>query len=311
MGTPAFAVPALRAVARACDVAAVVSRPDRPRGRGQKPAGSEVAAEAESLGVPVLKPERVNAPEWLERLGAYEPELFAVVAYGAILSPALLRVPRLGCINLHGSLLPDYRGASPVQRALADGRAATGVTTMWMDEGVDTGDCILQRWVPIEPSDNAGTLASRLAELGAPLLAESLTLAHEGRSPRHPQDRAAGSYAPRLAKSDGEVAWARDVEAVWNLQRAVTPWPGATAVFAGRRLLIAAAVPLHRLETGRAPGEVLAVSAAGVDVACRPGALRLLRVKPEGKSDMGAADWARGARIAAGNAFDHAKEIEA
>lgn len=311
MGTPAFAVPALHAVARDCDVVAVVTRPDRPRGRGQRPAASEVGAEAEALRLPVLKPERVNAPEWLERLAAHEPELFAVVAFGAILSAELLRVPRVGCINLHGSLLPEYRGASPVQRALADGRPRTGVTTLWMDEGIDTGDCILQQWAPIESVDNAGTLAARLAELGAPLLAQSLRLAYEGRAPRHPQDRAAGTYAPRLSKAEGEVDWAGDVESVWNHQRAVTPWPGAATAFQGRRLAILSAAPLHRLATGREPGEVLAATGVGVDVACRPGALRLLRVKPEGKSEMGAAEWARGSRIVAGHSFERAKETEA
>jgi len=308
MGTPAFAVPALHAVARACDVAAVVTRPDRPRGRGQKPAASDVAVAAEAMDLSALKPERVNAPEWIERLAAHEPELFAVVAFGSILSPELLRVPRLGSINLHGSLLPDYRGASPVQRALWDGRGATGVTTLWMDEGIDTGDCILQEWVPIEPADNTGTLAARLAEVGAPLLAESLRLAHAGNAPRHPQDRAAGSYAPRLAKRDGDVDWTLDAERVWNRQRAVTPWPGAATAFQGRRLVVVAAVPLHRLATGRAPGEVLAAGGGGVDVACASGALRLLRVKPEGRSEMGAAEWARGARLAAGSAFEPPRE---
>ncbi|HUK62005.1 MAG TPA: methionyl-tRNA formyltransferase, partial [Dongiaceae bacterium] len=146
MGTPEFAVPALERVAECCEVVAVVTRPDRPRGRGQHLAASEVAAVAERLVLPVLKPSSVNAEESRAELAALAADLFAVVAYGAILKPGLLAVPRLGCINLHGSLLPEYRGASPVQRALWDGRGGTGVTTLWMDEGIDTGDLILQRW---------------------------------------------------------------------------------------------------------------------------------------------------------------------
>src|SRR6185436_13225218 len=168
-----------------------------------------------------------------------------------------LRIARLGCINLHGSLLPDYRGASPVQRALWDGKIGTGVTTLWMDEGIDTGDLILQSWTAIHPDENADTLAVRLAELGAPLLADSLVLAHAGRAPRASQDRMAGSYAPRLSKKDGEIQWGLDAEAVWNRQRAVTPWPGAATEYLGRRILVTSSTPLHRLDSGREPGSIL------------------------------------------------------
>jgi methionyl-tRNA formyltransferase len=311
MGTPSFSVPSLRAVASAFETVAVVTRPDRPRGRGRQSASSEVACEAERLGLPVLKPEKVNDAESKARLEALTPDLFAVVAYGAILSKALLEVPKLGSINLHGGLLPDYRGASPVQRALWDGRSATGVTTMWIDEGVDTGDLILQEWIAIEAADNAGTLAERLAERGAPLLAESLRLAHAGRAPRTPQDRAAGTYAPRMTKRDGAIDWALDSDTVWNHQRAVTPWPGAVTSLDGRRLIVTAAVPHDRLPSAHAPGTVRAIGAAGVDVACRSGALRLLRVKPEGRAEMSAPDWARGARVAPGAVFEITQESHA
>jgi methionyl-tRNA formyltransferase len=297
MGTPEFAVPALRAVARACEVAAVVTRPDRPRGRGRETAPSAVATAAESLGLPVLKPEDVRTPETRDSLAALGADLFAVVAFGAILPPALLALPRAGCINLHGSLLPRYRGASPVQRALWDGCAATGVTTLWMDEGIDTGDCLLQRWAGIGAEDNAESLGARLAALGAPLLAESLLLAHAGRAPRRPQERGAGSYAPRLAKQDGIVNWALDALTVWNRQRAVTPWPGAQTAHRGRRLTITRAWPHHLLRAVEPPGTVLAVVGDGVAVACDPGVLLLTRVKPEGRGEMDAADWARGARL--------------
>ena len=318
MGTPDFAVPALRAVARACDVAHVLTQPDRPKGRGRALAESDVAREAARLGLAVEKPADMKAADVRERLAALAPDLFAVVAFGAILSPALLAVPRLGAIlspallavprlgsvNLHGSLLPDYRGASPVQQALWDGRAWTGVTTLFMDEGIDTGDMILQRWLAIEPGDHAGSLAAKLAELGGPLLAESLLLVESGRAPRRPQPKEGGSYARKLRKADGVVDWTLDAVTVWNHQRAVTPWPGATAACAGRRVLLTAAWPHHRLAAPEAPGTVLGVTREGVMVACAPGVLLVTRVKPEGRGEMGAAEWARGARLEVGARFE-------
>lgn len=298
MGTPDFAVPALRAVASSCDVAMVVTRPDRPKGRGREVAESEVGRAARALGLPLTKPANPNEPVTRQSLAQLNADLFAVVAFGAILSEPLLRAPRLGAINLHGSLLPDYRGASPVQRALWEGRTATGVTTIWMDEGIDTGDMILQRWEPIRPEDDAALLAARLAQLGAPLLAESLQLAHRGAAPRLPQDRAAGSYAAKLTKADGTIDWELDAESVWNRQRAVTPWPGATTGHRGKPLRVVRARPLHDLPLGTPPGTLLDVMEDGVAVACRLGALLLERVKPEGRSEMSGADWARGARVA-------------
>jgi methionyl-tRNA formyltransferase len=178
-----------------------------------------------------------------------------------------------------------------------------------MDEGIDTGDCILQRWVAIEPDDDSASLAARLAEVGAPLLAESLRLAHAGQAPRSPQDLAAGSYARKLAKEDGIVDWGLDAVTVWNRQRAVTPWPGAMTGFHGRRLFVIQCRPEHRLPVHAAPGTVLAVEAAGISVACAPGALRVMRVKPEGKAEMTAVDWARGARIGAGEVLRWEKEV--
>jgi len=311
MGTPDFAVPSLRAVARDCDLAAVVTQPDRPRGRGQKSAPSAVAEAAATLGAPVMKPAGLRAPEARDALAALSADLFAVVAFGEIFSPELLRMPRLGCINLHGSLLPRYRGAGPVQRALWEGCSGTGVTTMWMDEGIDTGDCILQRWVGILPADNAGTLSARLAELGAPVLAESLLLAHAGRAPRRPQENARASRAPKLRKQDGVMNWALDAVTVWDRQRAVTPWPGAATAHRGRRLLVMRAWPHHLLAAPEPPGSVLGVFESGVAVACSPGVLLIERVKPEGRNEMSAADWARGARIERGERLAITEEAHA
>ena len=300
MGTPDFAVPSLEAVAARCDVVAVVTRPDRPRGRGQQVTESEVARAAHRLDLEVLKPPVSALDSLRDVLADRAPDLFAVVAFGAILSPPLLAVPRRGAINLHGSLLPRYRGASPVQRALWDGCPATGVTTLWMDAGVDTGDLILQRWEPILPEDDAGQLARRLSEVGAPLLVHSLVLAHQGQAPRRVQDPADASTARKLSKGDGVVDWDLDAEQVWNHARAVSPWPGAVTTRRGKSLRISRARPLHRLMSDAPGGTLLEIDAHGVHVACRPGALRIERVIPEGRAEMDAADWARGARLEVG-----------
>src|SRR5262245_28230614 len=303
MGTPDFAVPALRAVAAGCEVVSVVTRPDQPRGRGQAVSDSAIARVADQLGLAVTKPPRLADASVVEGLRRLAPDLFAVVAFGSILGPELLAVPRLGSINLHGSLLPEYRGASPVQRALWDGRASTGVTTLWMDQGIDSGDLILQRWEPIHPEDDAGTLAQRLAALGAPLLNESLQRAARGDAPRQAQDLESGSYARKLVKSDGHVDWTLDVESVWHRQRAVTPWPGASTTLRGRPVLLTRTRPLHRLATGLAPGTIVGTEGEGVVVACATGALEVLALKPEGRAEMAGAAWARGARPAPGERF--------
>lgn len=311
MGTPEFAVPALRAVARACDVVLVVTQPDRPKGRGLALAPSPVAMEADGLGLRVIKPEALRTPEHWADIAAAGPDLLAVVAFGMILPQSLLDVPRAGAINLHASLLPDYRGASPVQRALWDGRTWTGSTTMFMDAGLDTGDMIAQRLTPVGPDDDAASLAARLADEGAPLLAESLRLAHEGRAPRVAQDRTAGSYAKKLKKDDGAIDWSLDALTVWNRARAVTPWPGAATGLHGKRLVVCRARPEHVMPGAGVPGTVLATDPGGVVVACGTGALRLMRVKPEGRAELAAADWARGARISNGERMETMKETHA
>lgn len=305
MGTPAFAVPALEAVAERCEVTMVVTQPDRPRGRGRQMAESEVAARARALGLPVLKPADMKSSEVRERLAAERADLFAVVAFGAILTPEVLALPRLGAVNLHGSLLPDYRGASPVQRALWDGRDETGVSTLLMDAGIDTGDVLASKREPIRAEDDAASLAARLAAIGGPLLAQTLLDVAAGRATRTPQDRAAGSYARKLKKSDGVLDWAMPARAVWNRTRAVTPWPGATTTHRGGRVLITRAAPIQ----GRGePGVVLAVTPHGVQVACGDGALELQRLKPEGRAELGAVEWARGSRLQPGERFTRWEE---
>ena len=295
MGTPDFSVPALRAVAERCDVVRVVTQPDRPRGRGLETTESPVARVAHELALPVMKPADMKAAEVRDELAGLSPDVFAVVAFGAILTPAVLAVPRAGCVNLHGSLLPDYRGASPVQRALWDGRTESGVCTIFMDSGIDTGDVIQTRREAVRDDDDAASLAARLAALGGPLLAESVLLAAAGTAPRITQDRAAGSYAKKLRKEDGLIDWALSARTVWNHARAVTPWPGAQTMFRGKRVLL---VRTRASEgpAGAAPGTLLGSDALGLRVACADGVLLVTRLKPEGRAELDAAEWTRGAR---------------
>lgn len=295
MGTPAFAVPALRAVADACDVVRVVTQPDRPRGRGQHTTGSPVAEAAGERGLPVMRPTDMKSAAVREELATLQADVFAVVAFGAILTPAVLELPRAGCVNLHGSMLPDYRGAAPVQRALWDGRTETGVCTLFMDEGIDTGDVIRCLHADVRDDDDGASLAARLAELGAPLLAESVCLAAEGRAPRTPQDRAAGSYARKLRKEDGVVDWVLPARTVWAHARAVTPWPGAATAFRGKRLQILRSRP-EAAAVAAAPGTLVGTDHEGIRVACADGVLLVTRLKPEGRAELDAAEWARGAR---------------
>lgn len=293
-------MPSLQRIAQRFETVRVITQPDRPQGRGQKVGPSPVARVALELGLELSRPESLKTPGLAEEIAALKPDLFAVVAFGMILPKRWLDLPALGALNLHGSLLPEYRGAAPVQRALWDGRSGTGVTTLFMDEGVDTGDCVLQRWEPIHPEDDAGSLGARLAALGAPLLVESLARAAAGNAPRHPQDRDAGSYAGKMKKQDGLIDWTLDAVSVWNRQRAVTPWPGAHTTHRGRRLTVTASRPWQTMDTGAAAGTVVAEAGQGVVVACGSGAVELKRVKPEGKSEMDAADWTRGARVQSG-----------
>ena len=307
MGSPGFAVPALRAVAAACDVVRVVTRPDRPSGRGLEVRASAVARAAGELGLPVSRPPSMRDRSTITELGEARADVFAVVAFGAILSAEVLALPRAGCVNLHGSLLPDYRGASPVQRALWDGCAETGVCTLFMDEGLDTGDVIACRREVIRDDDDAASLAARLAELGAPLLTGSVVQAAEGRAPRAPQDRTAGSYAGKLRKEDGVVDWSLPARVVWSHARAVTPWPGAATTFRGKRVILASTRP-EVGATGGSPGTLLGGEHEGIRVACAEGALRVLRLKPEGRAELDAAEWARGARPQPGERFETLKE---
>jgi methionyl-tRNA formyltransferase len=307
LGTPGFATPSLDALAGRFDIALAVAQPDRPQGRGRAIGPPPVKVRAFELGVPCLQVEQPNAPGAIAALRKVEADLFVVVAYGELLSPELLAVPRLGCVNLHASLLPALRGASPIQGALLAGLATTGNTTMWMNEGLDTGDMILQRALPIGPDETAGELSARLAEDGAALLAETVERIEAGTAPRTKQDESGASVTKKIRKRDGWLEFSPPATAVHNRARAMTPWPGAVAAFDGapvrleRTRLVngserdAGARPEPGVIHGEGPND-------GLLVACGTGAIEVLRVRPAGRNDMAALDWWRGLRSGKGSA---------
>ncbi len=307
-GTPEFAVPSLEAVAARFDVALVVAQPDRPRGRGREIAPPPVKARAFELGLPVLQVEKPNRPGVVAAFSAVQADLFVVVAYGALLSPSLLAVPRLGCINLHASLLPAYRGASPIQSAILDGRAATGNTTMWMAEGLDTGDVILSRELVIGPDETAGELSSRLAIDGAALLVTTIEQIEAGTAPRTPQDEAGATSTKKIRKEDGALDFTASALRVHDRARAMTPWPGAQAMYEGtpirfERTRVAPGAADGTGGRDAAPGTILGPGPEdGLVVACGEGWLEVLRVRPAGKNEMNALDWWRGLRTGTGSA---------
>jgi len=297
-GTPEFAVPALHAAAEHADVLVVLAQPDRPKGRGRALAMPPVKAAALSLGLPCMQVESPNAPGALAALKALAPDLFVVVAYGAILSRDLLAVPSRGSINAHGSLLPAYRGASPIQAAIADGRATTGVCTMWMDEGLDTGDVIACEEVAIGPDGTAGELSARLAVTGAALLARTLAAIAKGDASRTPQGATGATVTKRLRKADGHLDFAQPVRRVHDRARAMTPWPGAQAAFEGEPVrFVRTRIAVDQGAPGAAPGTVLGTGpTGGLLVACGEGVLEVSRLTPAGRPEMDAQDWWRGLR---------------
>jgi methionyl-tRNA formyltransferase len=301
MGTPAFSVPALEALrAAGHDIVAVVAQPDRPRGRGLAQAAPPVAEAARRAGLRLLQPARVREPDFLGAMARIAPALVAVVAFGQILPRALLEIPPRGCVNVHASLLPKYRGAAPIQWAILRGETVTGVTTMLMNERMDEGDILLAREVPILPEENAGGLAARLSEVGAALLVETIAgIAEERLTPRA-QPHAEATLAPRLRKEDGQILWKDAAAAIINRVRAMTPWPGAFTSLGGRDLKVWEA---RRGGTaGEAhPGTVIGADAAGIVVAAgdREGVV-LRELQLAGKKRLPVREFLRGARLPPG-----------
>jgi methionyl-tRNA formyltransferase len=301
-GTPSFAVPTLEALLDAHDfnVQLVVTQPDRPRGRGLGVVASPVKELALSRKLPLVQPDKIkNNPEFRSQLEAIRPQAIVVVAYGRIIPQWMLELPALGNINLHASLLPKYRGAAPIQWAIANGERVTGVTTIRIDAGLDTGDILLQRELEIGPEDTTETVAPRLAKLGAPLVIETLSGMSEGRIQGRPQDDQQATLAPILTKEDGRVDWQRTASEIHNRLRGFQPWPGAFTAFRGKTLNVWEGTPAEF--AGKAePGELL-LEGERLMVGCGRGTrLELISVQLEGKKRMSARDFAHGYRPAAG-----------
>jgi methionyl-tRNA formyltransferase len=290
-GTPEFALPSLRAAARAGEIVAVYTQPDRPSGRGRQLALSPVKQAALNKGWPVHQPTTLKTVEARRTLADLRPDLLVVVAYGLILPPKVLAIPRNGCWNVHASLLPRWRGAAPIQRAIEAGDAQTGVCLMRMEAGLDTGPVLLALTTPIDPDDTGGSLHNRLAELGAEVLTDALTLLRAGMRPvAQPQSESGASYALKLEKSEARLDWNQSAIALERKVRAFMPWPIAEAIVDGERLRIHEARALAS-EHAAVPGNVLAATREGLDVACRAGALRLTVVQREGGRAMPIADF--------------------
>lgn len=300
MGTPDFAVPALRALHEGQhDVLAVVTQPDRPKGRGRRlipPPVKEVAAE---MGHPVLQPPKVKEPWFVEKMTAMNPDLFVVVAYGHLLPGSFLSIPHLGAINIHASLLPKYRGPAPIQWAIINGEQETGVTTIWMDEGLDTGDILLSAKVPIQPDATAGSLGRRLAEKGGHLLIETLAMLKSDGLAGKPQDKSGATYAPLLKKEDGRIDWSKDAKALDAFVRGMNPWPGAFTFLSGKRLKVLKAKGLQD-PTGENPGTVMEGFPGDLNVATGRGSLTLLEVQLESAKRLSIRDFLRGFSVSPG-----------
>lgn len=302
LGSPDFAMLPLRKIAAAgWRIAAVFSQPDRARGkRGQELLPTPVKSAALELGIPVYTPSKINTPEALAQVRACQPDLLVVVAYGQLLKPELLAIPRLGAINIHASLLPLYRGAAPLQRALMAGERTSGATIMYLDQGMDSGDIILQQKLVIGENETFASLHDRVSELGAELLLQALPLIEAGQAQRRPQDGKQATLAPKLAREEELVDWQGDAAAIHNRVRALDPAPGAYAIHSGKRLKLFGS----SLNDGQnQPGRIIAITPAGMTISCGRGAVTLAEVQPEGKSRMSAAAFARGYQIEIGGSL--------
>jgi methionyl-tRNA formyltransferase len=297
-GTPEFAVPSLEQVLAASEVVVVVTRQDRPRGRGLRVTPPPVAEIATRYALEVLQPPSLRDPAFLRRLREIAPELLVAVAFGRLIPPDVLEIPPRGGINLHPSLLPRYRGAAPIPRAIAAGETETGVTVLYLAPELDAGDIILQRLVPIDPTDTSRTLESRLAREGAALLAEALPLIETGQAPRVPQDPALVTFAPKLSREEALIHWSDPAGRIVNLVRALDPWPVAYTIRNGEPLKIWRAReiddPGDSEGAPRTPGAVLRTTPEGLVIASGRGLVLVEEVQPASGRRMPAADYARG-----------------
>ena len=308
MGTPDFAVPSLRALSAAgFPILAVVTQPDRPRGRGHRLTPSPVKAAALELGLPVRQPERVDEPEVVAWLEALAPEAVVVVAFGQKIPSEILHLPPLGCVNVHASLLPRYRGAAPIQRAIMAGDPVSGITTMLMDEGWDTGPILLQEATELAPDETGGSLHDRLAEMGARLLVETLKGLKAGTLAPIPQDERLATRAPKLREEEQYIDWSQPAGVIERLVRALHPFPGAVTFHRGRRLIIERAAVAGSPEGGASsgePGGVILPGQGRLLVRTGRGLLELLQLRPAGKASMTARDYLNGFPVEPGDRME-------
>lgn len=306
MGTPAFAVPSLEALIEAGhEILTVVTQPDRPKGRGRETAPSAVKAAAAARSIPVMTPAGIREASFADSLRSLAPEFIVVVAYGRILPESVLSVPSGGCVNLHASLLPCYRGAAPINWAIINGDKETGVSTMFMDAGLDTGPVLLEKKVPIAGDDTTATLGEKLSTVGARLLAETIDGLLEGKVTPKQQDDKKATYAPVLNKKDGRIDWNSTSAEIENLIRGMHPWPGTFTHWNGQQIKIHSALANNATgaEAGATPGTVVDASGDTIDVACGSGVLRITGLQPENKRRMKAGEFIRGYRIKKGERF--------
>ncbi len=306
MGTPDFAVPALKALADAgYDISAAVTQPDRPKGRGGAVSMSPVKEEALSLGIPILQPHKASEPEFVDNIRRIGPDVIVVAAFGQILPKAVLDIPKYGCINIHGSLLPKYRGAAPVQRAVINGDRTTGLTTMLMNEGLDTGDILETREIAVDDKETSGSLFDKLGAISGELICSTLEGISKGTLKPVKQDDSESSYAARLDKEDGNIDWSRDAVSIERLVRGLDPWPSAYTYLDGRTLKIWEADALPEKEmTGYAPG-TLKVTDNGLEAATGSGTLVIKELQLEGKKRMDTASFLRGYHIGDGTVLKY------
>lgn len=300
MGTPDFAAGALRALlAAGHEITAVVTQPDKPKGRSGQPMPSPVKECALAAGIPVLQPKRIKAAEAVEELKKYPADVYIVAAFGQILSQEILDLPRLGCLNIHASLLPRYRGCSPIQRAIMEGESRTGITVMQMNAGLDTGDMLYKKSIPIEMDDNYETLHDKLMVLGGEAITEALALLEQGKLIPEKQQEELSCYAPMIEKLDGKIDFTRSAAELDRQIRGLTPWPSAYTFYGGRQLKIWRAEPVEGVP-GAAPGKILGTDRDSVTVAAGEGALRITELQLEGKKRMTAHDFLLGGKLQPG-----------
>lgn len=303
LGTPDFAVPSLRALAAAGhDIAGVFTQPDRPRDRGQKTQPSAVKQAALELGLAVYEFERIRRSEGVAALVALAPDVMVTAAFGQILSQKILDIPKLGCVNVHASLLPKYRGPAPIQWAVINGETETGITAMLTEAGVDTGDILLQRKTEVDPCETAGELFGRLAALGAETIVETLRLLELGLIARTPQDHSAATHFPMLEKAHGRIDWNKSPREIVNLVRGVNPWPGAWTMCGCDVMKVWRAEPACMAGE---PGRILCVNQRdGLVIGARGGAVRILDLQMPGKRKLCSAEYLCGCRLVEGMALD-------